>query len=206
MDEQRVIENNKEEVPFRHYCELFRGLDPAEAAARCGVPFENGEFRVRLLDTEYYLAWPEFAIRTADGQGLTLWDNVKYDAMRGIYDTDADTVKAAFSYDQDLITSTEDFFDYSWVYYDNDFMRFGALLSGENTGDPDIYNSWTITVNGEVENEKTWTLAELIETAPSITTPATMQCTINPTGGPLIANVKITGSNTFALFGQIVEE
>ena len=72
MDEQRVIENNKEEVPFRHYCELFRGLDPAEAAARCGVPFENGEFRVRLLDTEYYLAWPEFAIRTADGQGLAL--------------------------------------------------------------------------------------------------------------------------------------
>jgi len=140
---------------------------------------------------------------TADGQGLTLWDNVKYDAMRGIYDTDADTVKAAFSYDQDLITSTEDFFDYSWVYYDNDFMRFGALLSGENTGDPDIYNSWTITVNGEVENEKTWTLAELIETAPSITTPATMQCTINPTGGPLIANVKITGIPMSWIFEQV---
>ena len=67
-----VVENNKEEVPFRHYCELFRGLDPEEAAKRCGVTFENGEFRVRLLDTDYYLAWPEFAIRTESGKGLAL--------------------------------------------------------------------------------------------------------------------------------------
>ena len=32
-----VVENNKEEVPFRHYCELFRALDPAEAALRRAV-------------------------------------------------------------------------------------------------------------------------------------------------------------------------
>ena len=67
-----VVENNKEEVPFRHYCELFRGLDPADAAKRCGVPFENGEFRVRLLDTDYLIRWPEFAIRTESGKGLAL--------------------------------------------------------------------------------------------------------------------------------------
>lgn len=67
-----VVENNKEEVPFRHYCELFRDLDPEEAAKRCGVTFENGEFRVRLLDTDYLIAWPEFAIRTESGKGLAL--------------------------------------------------------------------------------------------------------------------------------------
>jgi len=67
-----AVENNKEEVPFRHYCELFRDLNPEEAALRCGVPFENGEFRVRLLDTEYRIAWPEFAIRTESGEGLAL--------------------------------------------------------------------------------------------------------------------------------------
>ena len=72
MDEQRVIDNNKEEVPFRHYCDLFRKLDPADAVARCGVTFENNEFCVRLLDTEYFIAWPEFAIRTASGEGLAL--------------------------------------------------------------------------------------------------------------------------------------
>ena len=67
-----VVENNKEEVPFRHYCELFRGLDPEEAAKRCGVTFGNGELRVRLLDTDYLIAWPEFAIRTESGKGLAL--------------------------------------------------------------------------------------------------------------------------------------
>ena len=130
---------------------------------------------------------------TADGQGLTLWDNVKYDVMRGIYDTTAEDVNAVFSYDQDFVTPRDEFFDYGWLYYDNDYMRFGALLSENNEGDPDVFNSWTITVNGEVENPTTWTLAELIETAPSVTTMATMQCTINYTGGPFFANVEITG-------------
>ena len=37
-----AIQNNKEEVPFAHYAALFRELSPEEAAARCGVPFENG--------------------------------------------------------------------------------------------------------------------------------------------------------------------
>ena len=72
MDEQRVIENNKEEVPFKHYCERFRGLDPQEAAARCGVAFDGTEFAVKLLDTVYFLAWPEFAIRTESGKGMAL--------------------------------------------------------------------------------------------------------------------------------------
>ena len=72
MDEARVIENNKEEVPFRHYCDLYRGLDPQEAAMRCGVTFDGNEFAVKLLDTVYFLAWPEFAIRTESGAGMAL--------------------------------------------------------------------------------------------------------------------------------------
>ena len=56
------IQNNKEEVPFSHYLALFEKLDPEEAAARCGVPFADGCFTVRLLDTEYRIAWPAYAI------------------------------------------------------------------------------------------------------------------------------------------------
>ena len=59
------IQNNKEEVPFSHYLALFEKLDPQEAAARCGVPFENGCFTVQLLNSTYRIAWPEYAI-TAD--------------------------------------------------------------------------------------------------------------------------------------------
>lgn len=71
-DQNKQIENNKEEVPFQHYCDLFRAMDPEEAAARCGVPYENGVFTVRMLDTDYHITWPEFSISTASGAGLAL--------------------------------------------------------------------------------------------------------------------------------------
>lgn len=65
------VENHKEEVPFEHYCEKFAALDPAEAVQRLGVPFENGEFAVRLLGVTYFISYPVYAIRAA-GDGLAL--------------------------------------------------------------------------------------------------------------------------------------
>lgn len=65
------VENHKEEVPFEHYREKFAALDPAEAVARLGVNFSDGEFAVRLLGVTYYIKHPDFAIR-ADGDGLAL--------------------------------------------------------------------------------------------------------------------------------------
>ena len=66
------VQNNKEEVPFAHYVEKFRALDPVEAAARCGVTYEYGEFAVTLLGTTYWIAWPEYTIRTETGVGFAL--------------------------------------------------------------------------------------------------------------------------------------
>ena len=67
------VQNNKEMVPFEHYVGLFRALDPVEAAQRCGVRYDGGTFRIRLLSVDYDVAWPEFAIasETADGLALT---------------------------------------------------------------------------------------------------------------------------------------
>ena len=61
-----IIENNKEEVPFSHYAELFAKADPAEIAARTGIPFENGAFAVTLLGKEYHIAHPTVNIVGAD--------------------------------------------------------------------------------------------------------------------------------------------
>ena len=69
------IHNNKEEVPFSHYLALFEKLDPHEAAQRCGVPFADGCFTVRLLDTEYRIAWPDYAI-TADREDALVMTNL----------------------------------------------------------------------------------------------------------------------------------
>ena len=52
------IENNKEEVPFSYYAEVFSKADPAEMVSRLGVPFENGTFRLTLLGKEYTIPHP----------------------------------------------------------------------------------------------------------------------------------------------------
>ena len=52
------IENNKEEVPFSYYADLFSKADPAEMASRLGIPFENGAFQLTLLGKTYTIPHP----------------------------------------------------------------------------------------------------------------------------------------------------
>ena len=64
------IENHKEEVPFSHYEELFRALDPAAAVERTGAKWDGKEFYVNLLGREFAIAHPVYAIRAVDGGSL----------------------------------------------------------------------------------------------------------------------------------------
>ena len=64
------IENNKEEVPFSHYEELFKALEPAEAVDRTGVKWDGKEFYVNLLGREYAVSHPNAVIRPLDGGKL----------------------------------------------------------------------------------------------------------------------------------------
>ena len=60
------IENHKEEVPFAHYEELFRTLDPQEAAVRTGAKWDGKEFYVNLLGREFAVSHPAYALRALD--------------------------------------------------------------------------------------------------------------------------------------------
>ena len=64
------IENHKEEVPFAHYEEQFKKLDPADAVARLNVKWDEREFYVNLLGWEYAISHPECVIRAVDGGKL----------------------------------------------------------------------------------------------------------------------------------------
>ena len=62
------IENHKEEVPFAHYEEKFRALDPADVAVRLKeVTWDGAEFTVTLLGRSFAIAHPDYAIRCLDG-------------------------------------------------------------------------------------------------------------------------------------------
>ncbi len=65
------IENHKEEVPFAHYEEKFRALDPSAVPERLeGVHWDGQEFTVTLLGREFAIAHPDYAIRALDGGAL----------------------------------------------------------------------------------------------------------------------------------------
>ena len=64
------VENHKEEVPFAHYEERFRSLNPVEAAERTGAKWDGKEFYVNLLGREFAISHPEYSLRAMDGGKL----------------------------------------------------------------------------------------------------------------------------------------
>ena len=50
------IQNNKEQVPFSYYAELYSKADTAEIADRLGIHAENGVFSVTLMGKTYTVA------------------------------------------------------------------------------------------------------------------------------------------------------
>jgi hypothetical protein len=55
--------NQKEEVPFSHYLEIYRGLDPRAIEKRCALPFDGSAFSLTLMGTEYLAPHPAFELR-----------------------------------------------------------------------------------------------------------------------------------------------
>ena len=126
-----------------------------------------------------------------DGE-YQLWDEVKHWMLRGIYPIAE--VEGTFTWSQDKTTPAAEVFDYDWRYYDFDYLRADKMAEGAGP-DQELFDSWTITVSGNVETELTYTLPELIAKFGSETQAVTFQCTLNATGGPYIANAVYTGVN-----------
>lgn len=122
---------------------------------------------------------------------FVFWDEVKYDVLKGI--VPVANVEGTFSYDQDKLTSNVFALSSIWWGVESEliFKDFsGVEPDPENDG---IYDQFEITVTGKVENPTTWTLRELIETAPSETHIGTYECEINGFGAPLIESFEYTG-------------
>lgn len=127
---------------------------------------------------------------TEDGEGFTMWDVSKHTLMRGI--TQVEELEGDFVWNQDVVVDQDSVFNWQWYSIGSDFLRNQRETDGDER-DTSIYDSWTISLGGCVNQEVTYTISELLEQAPIETIPITMQCTYNPTGGPYIANVEATG-------------
>jgi len=133
---------------------------------------------------------------TADGQGIQLWDIVKYDKLLGI--VEVENVQGEFSFTQDKVQTMDEVFSYDWMhsYYDN--MRHAMGVNGANITPPqEMFDEWEITVDGKVKNPYTIKLPELIKEAEAagavVTKVSKMVCDWVAIGGGGITNVEITG-------------
>ena len=56
------------DISFEHHLKLYREIDPAEASARCGLPFDTelSRFTINSLNHTVYAEWPEFKLIPAD--------------------------------------------------------------------------------------------------------------------------------------------
>ena len=65
------IQNHKEEVPFAHYEEKFRTLDPNEVTSRLSsVTWDGAAFSVTLLGRGFVITHPEYSITAKDGGNI----------------------------------------------------------------------------------------------------------------------------------------
>ena len=130
---------------------------------------------------------------TVEG-GMALWDQVKYDELKGI--TAVENVNGTFTFDQDYTVSQDEMPNAQWMGNDYDIMRFDNTAEGKPL-DQEMFDTWEISITGEVAQEQTWKLTDLIAEAEQagvvVTTPLVAQCTINPLGGEAVAQVNVTG-------------
>ncbi|MBR2717467.1 MAG: DUF3786 domain-containing protein [Oscillospiraceae bacterium] len=60
------ITNNKTGKPLEHYTAEYRGLEPYEAARRCGVSFDGARFGLTLYGHGVNASWPDFRLEAAE--------------------------------------------------------------------------------------------------------------------------------------------
>ena len=68
------VQNNIKEVPFAHYLELFKKLDPKNAVERTGASFEGGIFTLSFFGDVYKITWPEFSVSSDNEKAFMLSD------------------------------------------------------------------------------------------------------------------------------------
>ena len=131
---------------------------------------------------------------TNDGEGMALWDQTKFERLRGV--TKVENVEGDFSIDQEATMAQEDMFNMDAWNRLYDRMRSGAEYA-DTPMPQSLFDSWPITVDGEVNSPYTALLPDLVKEAEAagvtVTKVSKEVCNWNGTGAGSVSNVEITG-------------
>lgn len=64
--------DSKERMPYEHYMEIYRGLNPEDISSRANIPYnaESRTFTLRLMRVTYQVSWPDYEVRHLDREDL----------------------------------------------------------------------------------------------------------------------------------------
>jgi len=136
-----------------------------------------------------------------DNREMALWDDVKHSVMRNIAKVPGEQMNGTFSWNQDKVLSADDSYFYSFVHDLTAIKRNGRAYAGlkPDPANDGVYDSWMLTVNGDVENPTTMSINDWIEAVGTETLNITGHCNINVNGGMLIANNTVTGMSVMKM-------
>ena len=65
--------DSKERMPYEHYMEIYRGLNPEDISSRANIPYnaESRTFTLRLMGVTYQVSWPDYEVRHLDREPPT---------------------------------------------------------------------------------------------------------------------------------------
>lgn len=127
-------------------------------------------------------------------EGLSLWDAVKHNEMRGI--VDIEDVQGEFSFEQDTVLGDDSTFRVDPAAADGWETQYESLANdayGNKEGDQQMFNDWELTVSGMVNNPYTITLGELIEESPVEEFTAKLNCMLTAPSGTMLGNYRLKG-------------
>ena len=101
---------------------------------------------------------------TENGEGVELWDQVKYDHMDGI--VKEKDVQGEFTFDQTTTNTMDEMFTYDWIHSDYDHLLAIMGKNGEDLPLPqEMVDNWEINITGLVNQPYTAKLKDLIAEA-----------------------------------------
>lgn len=171
---------------------LLHGIHDNVEGATCWSCHYAGEQLVMYPENpdgtfteEQQAAMDEFA-----AEPMKLWDEVKYRVLHGIMPVE--NVEGTFDYTFDKTVSQDQLPNLNWQNYANDYLRVEKTEQGAGP-DEELFNQWTITITGLVQNEVTFNLKDLVENSELITRTVVYPCVENAVGGNLLGQAEVTG-------------
>ena len=132
-----------------------------------------------------------------------LWDEVKYDVMKGIYLVN--DIEGDFSFTQDTVTPSDHLFNETWLANTSQEIAEKAGFDGAQFANDlgsidsnpelkeEILQNWEFSVTGFVNEEKTFKWGDVMANAPVQTVLMKEHCGITKLGGWQIGQVEVTG-------------